>query len=223
MGRGLTSLASVAATASFVGFFGTVLGIMNSFQSMDTSPSSALAAVTSRISDAMVPGILGLFVAVIAFWFHQYLSNQVQAFDVEMQNASVDLVNRIVVHLERLRTANPTVWRALTKVPRTAPVDSEASAEGALDGPRLVWERMYRHGVLELIWPQLKSEFDAAVTLDAAAWVCYGCGILGWLAYWMQHRLVISFLVFAFFVVAGDAIRRGSRVAVAVTHAYLFT
>jgi biopolymer transport protein ExbB/TolQ len=93
MSRGLTSLASIAATASFVGFFGTVVGIMNSFQSMGTSRSTALAAVTGRLSDAMAPGILGLLVAVIAFWFHQYLSNQLQAFNLEMQNASVDLVN----------------------------------------------------------------------------------------------------------------------------------
>jgi biopolymer transport protein ExbB/TolQ len=123
MGRGLTSLASLAATASFVGFFGTVLGILNSFESIGSSRSAALARIASRLSDAMAPGILGFCVAVVAFWFHQCLSNQLQAFELEMQGASVDLVNRLVVHLERLRTASPTVWSALTTVPR-APVKS---------------------------------------------------------------------------------------------------
>lgn len=173
LSRGLTSLASITATASFVGFFGTVLGLMNSFPSIGGSRSTALAEVASRISDAMVSGILGLFVAVIAFWFHQYLRYQLQAFDLEMQNASVDLVNR--------------------------------------------------HGVLKLIWPQLKSEFDATPALDTAAWVCFGCSILGWLAYWAQHRLVTGFLVLAFLIVAGAAIRRGLRAAVVVTLAYFLT
>ena len=104
MHRALTSPASVAATASFVGFFGTVLGIMNSFQSFGTSKSAALAGLTSRLSDAMVPGLLGLFVAVMAFYFHEYLRNQVEVVELEMNNASVDLINRLVVHLERLRT-----------------------------------------------------------------------------------------------------------------------
>jgi signal peptidase I len=223
LSRGLTSLASIAATASFVGFFGTVLGLLNSFQSMRGSRSAALADVASRISDAMVPGILGLFVAVIAFWFHQYLRYQLQAFDLEMQNASVDLVNRLIVHLERLRTDKPTVWKELTGVSSKAAAHLEAIAERVLDGPRLVWEPMYRHGLLELIWPRLKSEFDATPALDTAAWVCFGCSILGWLAYRTQHRLVAGFLVLAFLVVAGAAIRRGLRVGVVVTLAYFLT
>lgn len=223
LSRGLTSLASIAATASFVGFFGTVVGLMNSFPSIGGSRSTALAEVARRISDAMVPGILGLFVAIIAFWFHQYLLNQLQAFDLETQNASVDLVNRLIVHLERLRTTNSTVWKTLTGIPSKAVVHLEASADRVLHGPRLVWAPMYRHGLLELIWPQLKSEFDAAPALDTAAWVCFGCSLLGWLAYWAQHRLVTGFLVLAFLIVAGVAIRRGSRVAVVVTLAYLLT
>lgn len=223
LSRGLTSLASIAATASFVGFFGTVLGLMNSFPSIGGPKSQQLAEVADRISGAMVPGILGLFVAVIAFWFHQYLRYQLQAFELEMQNASVDLVNRLIVHLERLRTANPTVWKELTGVSRKAAVHLEASAERVLDGPRLVWEPMYRHGLLELIWPQLKSESDGRPALDTAAWVCFGCSILGWLAYWAQHRLVSGFLVLAFLVIAGAAIRRGLRVAVVVTLAYFLT
>lgn len=144
--RRLTSLASIAATASFDGFFGTVWGIMKSFSEHWASKSAALAAVTSRISDAMIPGILGLFVAVTAFWFHQYLRNQLQAFDVDMQNASVDLVNRLTVHLERVRTANSAVWRALSGIPRKAAIHLEALAEHILAGPWLVWGPMYRRG-----------------------------------------------------------------------------
>jgi len=223
LSRGLTSLSSIAATAALVGFFGSVLGLMNSFPSTGGSKSTELAEVTGRISDAMVPGILGLFVAVIAFWFHQYLCNQLQEFDEEMQNASVDLLNRLIVHLERPRTVNPTVWKKLTGVSSKAAGDLEASAEQLVDGPRLVWEPIYRHGLLELIWPQPKSKVDATPALDAAAWACVGCSMLGWFAYWTQGRLVTGFLVLAFLVAAGFAIRRGSRVAVVVTLAYVLT
>lgn len=127
MRRGVTSLASVAATASFVGFFGTVLGIMNSFQSIGTSKSAALAGLTGRLSDALVPGILGLFVAVMAFCFHQYLSNQLEAIDLEMDNASLDLTNRLVVHLEQLRVTNPAPGAASNRNHSTLPNRNRAA------------------------------------------------------------------------------------------------
>ncbi len=118
--RGLTTLASVAATASFIGFFGTVLGLLNSFPTLGTSQSAGLAITSQRISEAMIPALLGLFVAVTAFWFHQYLSGQLAALDREMESETVNLVNRLVVHLAELRTTDPVRWAAVSRKPGNA-------------------------------------------------------------------------------------------------------
>ena len=76
--RGVTSLAIVSATASFFGLFGVVLGILNSFMSMGTSKSAGLSMVSSRISEAMAPGILGIGIAIIAFWFYRILCERLK-------------------------------------------------------------------------------------------------------------------------------------------------
>jgi hypothetical protein len=120
MSRGIQSLTLISATAALIGFFGTVVGIMNSFKSMGTSKTTAMAAIADRLSQAMVPGILGLLVAILALWFHRYLSNELEAFDVQMKNASADLVNRLVMTLpwfaleqqHRLRRSSQFLFRS---------------------------------------------------------------------------------------------------------------
>jgi len=105
--RRVISLASVASTAALIGFLGTVWGILNSFRSYGSSRSSILADETNRISQAMVPGLLGLFVALLAFWIYRYLRGCMEEFNLEMENTTVDLVNRLIVHLEGLRNSDP--------------------------------------------------------------------------------------------------------------------
>jgi biopolymer transport protein ExbB/biopolymer transport protein TolQ len=91
--RGLGMLATIGSTGPFVGLFGTVLGIINAFQSISAEKTTGLAAVAGGISEALVTTAIGLFVAVPAVWAYNYFSSRVEAFDVEMNNSSSELID----------------------------------------------------------------------------------------------------------------------------------
>ena len=96
MKRGLSSLATVGSTAPFVGLFGTVVGIINAFKGIAEQKATGLAAVAGGISEALVTTALGLGVAVPAVWAYNYFSNKIEAFDVEMDNSSMELINYFI-------------------------------------------------------------------------------------------------------------------------------
>ena len=93
MKRGLDSLATIASTALWIGVFGTLLGINNSFQGLGTSYAAAFTAVTKRLSESLAPTVLGLIVALAALCFYKYLLAVLETFDEEMESASLQLVN----------------------------------------------------------------------------------------------------------------------------------
>ena len=94
--RGLSSLATIGATAPFVGLFGTTVGIINAFQSMSSEQTSGLSAVAGGISEALVATAFGLFVAVPAVWAFNAFTNRVEAFQVEMTNSSSELMDYFI-------------------------------------------------------------------------------------------------------------------------------
>jgi biopolymer transport protein ExbB len=91
--RGLGGLATIGATAPFVGLFGTVVGILNAFKGISEQKATGLGAVAGGIAEALVTTAIGLFVAVPAVWMYNYFTNRVEAFDVEMDNSSSELVD----------------------------------------------------------------------------------------------------------------------------------
>lgn len=91
--RGLGSLATIGATAPFVGLFGTVLGIIHAFASMSAEKTTGLTAVAGGISEALVTTAIGLFVAIPAVWAYNYFSGKIEAFDIEMDNSGSELVD----------------------------------------------------------------------------------------------------------------------------------
>ncbi len=91
--RGLGGLATIGATAPFIGLFGTVVGIINAFQGMAITGSGGLGAVSAGIAEALVTTAIGLFVAIPAVWLYNYFLNQVERFQVEMANSSSELVD----------------------------------------------------------------------------------------------------------------------------------
>ncbi len=91
--RGLSGLATIGSTAPFVGLFGTVVGIINAFQGISQEKSTGLGAVAGGISEALVATAIGLFVALPAVWMFNYFNSQVEAFDVEMDNSSSELID----------------------------------------------------------------------------------------------------------------------------------
>jgi biopolymer transport protein ExbB len=96
MKRGLSGLATIGATAPFVGLFGTVMGIINAFKGIANSKLTGLSAVAGGIAEALVTTALGLLVAVPAVWTFNYFTNRVEAFDVEMDNSSMELINYFI-------------------------------------------------------------------------------------------------------------------------------
>jgi biopolymer transport protein ExbB/biopolymer transport protein TolQ len=91
--RGLGGLATIGSTAPFVGLFGTVVGILNAFRGISESKATGLGAVAGGISEALVTTAIGLFVAIPAVWMFNYFTNRVEAFDVEMDNSSSELID----------------------------------------------------------------------------------------------------------------------------------
>jgi len=94
--RGLSGLATIGATAPFVGLFGTVVGIINAFKGISSQKSTGLGAVAGGISEALVTTAIGLFVAIPAVWLFNYFTSKMEAFDVEMDNSSSELVDYFI-------------------------------------------------------------------------------------------------------------------------------
>jgi len=91
--KGLGGLATIGSTAPFVGLLGTVIGILNAFNKIATQKEAGIGAVAGGISEALVTTALGLFVAIPAVMMFNYFTGKVEAFDVEMDNSSSELVD----------------------------------------------------------------------------------------------------------------------------------
>ena len=81
----LSFLATVGSVAPFVGLFGTVWGIMNSFFQIGQQQNSSLAVVAPGISEALFATALGLFAAIPAVIAYNSFSHRVNAFEARLQ------------------------------------------------------------------------------------------------------------------------------------------
>ena len=93
MKRGLGFLATIGSTAPFIGLFGTVVGIINAFQSIAATGSGGMAAVSGGISEALVATALGIFVAIPAVVAFNSFTGRLETFHVEINRVSSQLVN----------------------------------------------------------------------------------------------------------------------------------
>ncbi|MFV0250997.1 MAG: protein TolQ [Rickettsia aeschlimannii] len=91
--KNLSFLATVGSSAPFVGLFGTVWGIMHSFQSIATSKNTSLAVVAPGIAEALLATAIGLFAAIPAVIFYNYLicritliNNKIEDFISELNS-----------------------------------------------------------------------------------------------------------------------------------------
>jgi biopolymer transport protein ExbB len=100
--RGVSTLATIGSTAPFVGLFGTVVGIINAFKGISTEKSTGLGAVAGGISEALVTTAVGLFVAIPAVWMFNFFTNKIEAFDVEMDNSSSELIDYFIKRSQRV-------------------------------------------------------------------------------------------------------------------------
>lgn len=95
LGSYLPFLATTGSATPFIGLFGTVWGIMTSFQDIGARGSASLAVVAPGISEALVATAAGLAVAIPAVIFYNYFNNKLALIEANMQNFSDDLLNLI--------------------------------------------------------------------------------------------------------------------------------
>ncbi|MBW2401614.1 MAG: MotA/TolQ/ExbB proton channel family protein [Deltaproteobacteria bacterium] len=101
--RGLNFLATTGSAAPFIGLFGTVIGVINAFQSIGMTGSASLAVVAPGIAEALIATAIGLFAAIPASVFYNYFLG-----DLRSLNAGIELFSaEYEGDLERLSGASP--------------------------------------------------------------------------------------------------------------------
>ncbi len=97
MKRGTGILATVGATAPFVGLLGTTMGIVNAFTGMAAGGGSGgMAAISAGIAEALITTAFGLLVAIPAVWIYNYFQSKTDFLTVEMTYSGKELVDYLI-------------------------------------------------------------------------------------------------------------------------------
>jgi biopolymer transport protein TolQ len=88
-------LASTASAAPFIGLFGTVWGIMNSFQNIGAMGSASLSVVAPGISEALISTAVGLAAAIPAAIFYNFLLGRMRRISLDMESFSQEFLNMV--------------------------------------------------------------------------------------------------------------------------------
>ena len=105
----LTFLASTGSSAPFVGLFGTVWGIMDSFRNIGSTGAANLAAVAPGISEALIATAFGLVAAIPAVIAYNHFLNSIRALTADMDRFCDDFINFLQRDDLRKRTAEAAV------------------------------------------------------------------------------------------------------------------
>jgi biopolymer transport protein ExbB len=98
---GMTFLASVGSSGPFIGLFGTVYGIMNSFIGIANTNTTNLAVVAPGIAEALLATGIGLFAAIPAVIFYNYFQTRISAFGTRTDGFIAELTNAISRQLDK--------------------------------------------------------------------------------------------------------------------------
>lgn len=90
----LSTLASISSASPFVGLFGTVWGIINSFTGL-AGGGATLDAVAPGIAEALVATAVGLVAAIPAMWFFNKFNNEMSIMNIEMESFEQDILNSV--------------------------------------------------------------------------------------------------------------------------------
>ena len=108
IGRGMGLLASIGATAPFVGLFGTVWGIMNSFIGISNAHTTNLAVVAPGIAEALLATALGLFAAIPAVVIYNAFSRAIGGYRALLADGSALVMRLVSRDCERVTSAHIT-------------------------------------------------------------------------------------------------------------------
>jgi biopolymer transport protein ExbB/biopolymer transport protein TolQ len=111
--RGLGVLATIGATAPFVGLLGTTMGVVNAFTGMATSGSGGLSAISAGIAEALITTAFGLFVAIPAVWLYNYFVNRIEYVGMEIQYGAKEFTDFLLRYESHMQTR--TVARAMAE------------------------------------------------------------------------------------------------------------
>ncbi|MBI3399351.1 MAG: protein TolQ [Deltaproteobacteria bacterium] len=99
--KAVAFLATTGNTTPFIGLFGTVWGIMNSFMGIGLKGSASLAVVAPGISEALITTAMGLIAAIPAVVAYNHFVARINRMTVEMENFAVDFLNIVERELRK--------------------------------------------------------------------------------------------------------------------------
>jgi biopolymer transport protein ExbB len=110
--RGTGVLATIGATAPFVGLFGTVWGIMNSFIGISKSSATNLAIVAPGIAEALLATAFGLAAAIPAVVIYNVFARMIAGYRARLGHASAEVLMLVSRDLDRTTAASPALASA---------------------------------------------------------------------------------------------------------------
>ena len=125
MARGTGLLATIGSTAPFVGLFGTVWGIMNSFIGISQAKTTNLAVVAPGIAEALLATAIGLVAAIPAVIIYNVFARAITGYRATLSDASGEILRHLSRDLERRQ-------RAVAPAPRAASTSAASAASAPL-------------------------------------------------------------------------------------------
>lgn len=116
MSSGTGVLATIGSTAPFVGLFGTVWGIMNSFIGIAKTQTTNLAVVAPGIAEALLATALGLVAAIPAVVIYNVFARSIAGYKAQVSDASAEVLLLVSRDLDHLPTAERTAQPHVAKV-----------------------------------------------------------------------------------------------------------
>jgi biopolymer transport protein ExbB len=132
MTKGTGLLATIGATAPFVGLFGTVWGIMNSFIGISQSKTTNLAVVAPGIAEALLATAIGLVAAIPAVIIYNVFARSIAGYRALLSDASGEVLQHLSRDLERDERSQRISSDTINAAPaRSAPVAARSSTLSA--------------------------------------------------------------------------------------------
>jgi len=99
--QSLATLATIGSTSPYVGLFGTVIGIMNTFRELSGQQTATLAAVAPGISEALIATAMGLFAAIPAVVAYNRYADKVVRLEIRYDGFTEEFISILQRHANR--------------------------------------------------------------------------------------------------------------------------
>ncbi len=99
--KNVNFLATVSSAAPFIGLFGTVWGIMNSFSAIVGAQNTSLAVVAPGIAEALFATAIGLFAAIPALIFYNFFVNKLNLYSARAEDFAFEVINFLSRELDK--------------------------------------------------------------------------------------------------------------------------